>query len=415
MKQADSHKLTTRRALLRSGARSALGVTALLAHPLTVRAATPPGFDAWRAGFRGRALAKGISDTTWNRAMGHVEPDMSVFKEIGNQPEFSEEIWQYVNRRVSDWRIIAGKQALKNNTALLARVEKDFGVERGTLLALWGVESAYGDPLVQQNHMRPVFPSLAALAWNEPRRKAYWESELVNALKIVDRGWSTPDEMRGSWAGAMGHSQWMPEVWLNVGIDYDGDGKISPFGRPDDALGSTAKFLVDRGKYHRGEHWGYEVRAPNGTASGSRTYAAWESAGVTRADGQAFAQPNATAKMWIPVPGGPTFLLGPNFYAVRSYNPSMNYALAICHLGDRILGAPPFIQPFPGSERAMTLAEVQEMQTRLTKAGFDTGGNDGRVGNDTMKAIRDYQVKMGLEPADGYGGLKVLARLRQGS
>jgi len=157
------------------------------------------------------------------------------------------------------------------------------------------------------------------------------------------------------------------------------------------------------------------VRASGGTASGSRSYAAWTSAGVTRADGQAFPQPNATAQMWVPVPGGPTFLLGPNFYSVKSYNPSMNYALAICHLGDRILGGPPFIQPFPGSERALTLAEVQEMQTRLTKAGFDTGGTDGRVGNDTMKAIRDFQVKARLQPADGYGGLKVLARLRQGS
>ena len=119
--------------------------------------------------------------------------------------------------------------------------------------------------------------------------------------------------------------------------------------------------------------------------------------------------------MWVPVQGGPAFLLGPNFYAVRSYNPSMNYALAICHLGDRILGAPPFLQPFPGSERALTLSEVQEMQVRLTKAGFDTGGTDGRVGNDTMQAVKDYQNKMGLQPADGYGGLQVLARLRQGS
>jgi hypothetical protein len=212
----------------------------------------------------------------------------------------------------------------------------------------------------------------------------------------------------------MGHTQWMPEVWLNVGMDYDGDGRISPFGKPDDALGSTARYLVNRGKYHRGEHWGFEVRGA-GNSAGSKTYAAWTSAGVTRADGQAFPQPNASAQMWVPVPGGPAFLLGPNFYAVRSYNPSMNYALAICHLGDRILGAPPFIQPFPGSERALTLAEVQEMQTRLTKAGFDTGGTDGRVGNDTMKAIRDFQTKAGLLPADGYGGLKVLARLRQGS
>ena len=174
--------------------------------------------------------------------MGRIEPDMSVFKQMQKQPEFNEQIWQYVNRRVSDWRIIAGKEALRKNEALFARIEQDFGVERGTLLALWGVESAYGDPLVQQNHMRPVFPSLAALAWNEPRRRAYWETELINALKIVDRGWSTPEEMRGSWAGAMGHTQWMPEVWLNVGMDYDRDGRVSPFGKPDDALGSSARY-----------------------------------------------------------------------------------------------------------------------------------------------------------------------------
>jgi membrane-bound lytic murein transglycosylase B len=410
MKPLDSMRSPSRRTLLRT----ALGTAALLACPIAALAVAPPGFDRWRDNFRSRALAKGVSEATWSRAMGHVEPDMSVLQQMQEQPEFNEEIWQYINRRVSDWRIIAGKEALRKNEALFARIEKDFGVERGTLLALWGVESAYGDPQVQQNHMRPVFPSLAALAWNAPRRKAYWESELINALRIVDRDWSTPQEMRGSWAGAMGHTQWMPEVWLNVGFDYDGDGKVSPFGKPDDALGSTAKYLVERGKYHRGEHWGYEVRAAGG-GRGRRTYAAWSNAGVNRADGKPFPQPNASAQLWVPVPGGPGFLLGPNFYAVRSYNPSMNYALAICHLGDRILGAPPFIQPFPGSERALTLAEVQEMQVRLTKAGFDTGGTDGRVGNDTMKAVREYQVKMGLEPADGYGGLKVLARLRQGS
>ena len=412
MKQRDSLNSPSRRALLRAG----LGATAWFAQPLAARAAAPASFDHWRNTFRSRALAKGVSDATWNRVMGRIEPDMTVFKEMQSQPEFTEETWQYINRRVSDWRIIHGKIALKSNEALFARIERDFGVERGTLLALWGVESAFGDPLVQQNHMRPVFPSLAALAWNAPRRKPYWESELINALRIVDKGWSTPEQMRGSWAGAMGHTQWMPEVWLNVGTDYDGDGKISPFGRPDDALGSTAKYLVDRGKYHRGEHWGYEVRASGAgnSSRGSRTYAAWASAGVARADGQPFPQPDASAQLWTPEPGGPSFLLGPNFYSVRSYNPSMNYALAIVHLGDRILGGPPFIQPFPGSERALTLAEVQEMQTRLTKAGFDTGGTDGRVGNDTMKAVKDFQIKAGLEPADGYGGLKVLARLRQG-
>jgi lytic murein transglycosylase len=400
----DSHIRLSRRSALQC-----LGAVAALA-PFPALAAPPQGFEQWRDGFRARALAKGISEATWSRCMGRTEPDMSVFKQMRNQPEFHEKTWQYINRRVSDWRITAGKEALRKNEALFARIEHDFGVERGTLLALWGVESAFGDPLVQKNHMRPVFPSLAALAWNEPRRRSYWETELINALRIVNKGWSTPEEMRGSWAGAMGHTQWMPEVWLNVGMDYDHDGGVSPFGKPDDALGSTARYLINRGKYHRGEHWGYEVRAPGG-ASGSRSYAAWAAAGVQRADGKAFPQPNASAKLWIPEPGGPTFLLGPNFYAVRSYNPSMNYALAICHLGDRILGALPFIHPFPGSERALTLAEVQEVQTRLTKAGFDTGGTDGRVGNDTMKAVKDFQTRVGL-PTDGYAGLEVLGRLR---
>jgi lytic murein transglycosylase len=344
--------------------------------------------------------------------MGHIEPDMSVFAKMRKQPEFNEQLWQYINRRVSDWRIEAGKVALKKYGSLFARIEKDFGVERGTLLALWGVETAYGDPLVQKNHMRPVFPSLAALAWREPRRKAYWEAELINALRVVDKGWSTPEEMRGSWAGAMGHTQWMPEVWLNVGFDYDGDGRVSPFGSPADALGSSARFLVNRGKYRRNEHWGYEVNVAGPAKGGKHSYADWAASGIRRADGKPFPRPGDLAQLWTPVQGGPSFLLGQNFYAVRSYNPSMNYALAIVHLGDRILGAGPFVHPFPGSERALTLAEVQEMQARLTKAGFDTGGTDGRVGNDTMKAVRDFQIRAGISPADGYGGLKVLARLR---
>ena len=409
MNANDSHKLQTRRALLTSGL--AAGLSASFSR--ATLAVAPAGFDQWRDNFRSRALGKGVSDATYTRVMGNIEPDMSVFAKMRKQPEFNEQLWQYINRRVSDWRLAAGKVALQKNSELFARIEKDFGVERGTLLALWGVETAFGDPLVQQNHMKPVFPSLAALAWNEPRRRAYWETELINALRIVDKGWSTPDEMRGSWAGAMGHTQWMPEVWLNVGFDYDGDGRVNPFGKPDDALGSSARYLVNRGKYRRDEHWGYEVHGAT-SGSGNKSYAQWLASGVTRADGQPFPRPNDLAQLWTPVAGGPSFLLGQNFFAVKSYNPSMNYALAIVHLGDRILGAGPFVQPFPGSERALTLAEVQEVQTRLTKAGFDTGGTDGRVGNDTMQAVRDFQAKAGFTPADGYAGLKVLARLRQG-
>jgi lytic murein transglycosylase len=371
-------------------------------------------FPQWVVSFRSKALARGISAATYDRVMDGLKPEMSVFALQQAQPEFTEETWQYINRRASDWRIVSGKEKAKEYAALLTRVEREYGVDRYLLLALWGVESAYGDPLVQKNHMRPVFPALAALAWGEPRRRAYWETELLNALRIVERGWGAPEEMRGSWAGAMGHTQWMPEVWLNIGLDFDRDGRVSPFGKPDDALASTARYLLERGRYRKGERWGYEVRGA-GSKSGKamRTYAAWRSAGAKRANGEALPH-HGTARLWVPVAGGPAFLLGPNFFAVRSYNPSMNYALAIAHLSDRLRGEGSFVQQFPGGERTPTLAEVEEIQRRLTALGFDTGGIDGRVGSGTMTAVRNYQRKVGLEP-DGYAGLKLLARLRQGS
>src|ERR1700730_365906 len=394
-------RLTRRRALQAVAWGSAL----VLPAPALAQSSKEP-FDQWVASFRARALARGVSDATYTRVMRGLKPDTTVFEQLRSQPEFNEQIWQYLNRRVSDWRIVTGKDKAKEYAPLLGRIEQDFGVERSVMMGIWGIESAYGDPLVQQNHMRPVIPALAALAWGEPRRRAYWEQELLNALVIINRGWSTPEEMNGSWAGAMGHTQWMPEVWLDMGIDYDGDGRVSPFGKPDDALGSSAKYLVQRGKYRRGEHWGYEVRGANIPADGGyRTHAAWHEAGITRAAGEAYPQPNASAKSWVPVRGGPAFLLGPNFFAVKTYNPSMNYTLSIVLLGDRVMGGGPLVKPFPGSEPALTLAEVQEVQRRLTAAGFDTGGSDGRVGNDTMAAVRNFQKKGGLDPADGYAGL----------
>jgi lytic murein transglycosylase len=371
-------------------------------------------FERWLQEFRGRARARGIADATYTRALGAVAPDLDVFAELRSQPEFDEQLWQYLNRRVSEWRIVRGKEKLAASAPLLARIEKDFGVERSLILGLWGIESAFGDPIVEAKHTRPVLPALAALAWGEPRRRKYWESELLDALVIVQRGWATPGDMKGSWAGAMGHTQWMPDTWLHVGFDYDGDGRVSPFGPPDDALGSTARYLVRRGGYRRGEHWGYEVRLPAGFpfAAGARTYARWQDAGVIRADGAPFPQPTSMARLWVPVKGGPAFLLGANFDAVRAYNPATSYTLAIVHLGDRILGGEPFVQQFPGGERAPTLAEVQEIQRLLSARGLDTGGSDGRVGNETMRAVREFQREIGMEPADGYAGVTLLQRLR---
>jgi membrane-bound lytic murein transglycosylase B len=374
-------------------------------------------FEAWRDGFRARALARGVSEATYARVMGSLKPDTTVYAQIRSQPEFNEVLWQYLNRRVSDWRIITGKARAKEQAPLLARIESEYGVDRFTMLALWGVESSYGEVIDNPKYMRPVIPALAALAWGEPRRRTYWEAELLNALVIIERGWGDPKEMIGSWAGAMGHTQWMPEVWLHMGVDFNHNGRISPFGPPDDALGGTARFLVDRGKYRRGEAWGYEVKLPAGHGGdhGTRSYAQWRDSGVTRADGAAFPRLDDKAKLQVPVSGGPAFLTGQNFSAVMSYDPAFSYALAVCHLADRIRGDGEFVQPFPGSERLMMLAEVQELQRRLTALGFNTDGSDGRVGSDTQRAVRDFQRKVGISPADGYAGLKVLARLRQSS
>jgi membrane-bound lytic murein transglycosylase B len=372
-------------------------------------------FDRWIEEFRAKAIARGITDETYTRVMSGLRPDTTGLQAIHNQPEFTVQLWQYLNRACSDWKIAAGKQKAKDYAPLFDRIEHDFGVDRALMLGVWGIESAFGDPVVAKNHERPVIPSLATLAWAEPRRRAYWQQELINALAIVQRGWSTPDEMVGSWAGAMGHTQWMPEVWLHVGMDYDGDGKISPFGPPDDALASTARFFVDRGKYRSGEPWGYEVRVPPGVrARGSRSYTAWRDLGVTRADGQPFREPAAKAQIWLPVRGGPAFLLGPNFFAAKSYNPSMNYALALVHLGDLCVGGAPFVQKFPGSEPPPTLGEIVEIQQRLTALGFDTGIADGRIGSATTIAVQNYQRKIGMTPADGYAGVGLLARLRSG-
>ncbi|MGB9391681.1 MAG: lytic murein transglycosylase, partial [Xanthobacteraceae bacterium] len=258
------------------------------------------GFEQWIAAFRSKAAARGISDETYTRVMHGVQPDLTGLNAIRNQPEFNQQLWQYLNRAASDWRIEAGKAKAKEYASLLARIERDFGVEASFMLGVWGIESAFGDPVVEKNHMRPVIPSLATLAWGESRRRSYWESELINALTIIQRGWTTPEEMGGSWAGAMGHTQWMPEVWLHMGIDYNGDGKISPYGPPDDALATTARYFVERGNYRRGEHWGYEVRMKRPiSGSASRSYANWQALGVARADGEPFPQPNATARAWL--------------------------------------------------------------------------------------------------------------------
>src|SRR5690348_14030109 len=286
----------TRRQLL-----SALIVGAAgLATPGMTAAAQSQVFARWLAGFRPRALGRGISEQTFDRVMNGVTPDMSVLAQFQSQPEFTELMWQYINRRCSDWRVITGKERAKEYAPLLGRIEADYGVDRYILLGLWGMESSYGDVIVNRKYMRPVIPALAALAYGEPRRRRYWEAELLNALTIVDRGWARPTDMIGSWAGAMGHTQWMPEVWLHMGVDFNRDGRVTPFGRPDDSLAGTARYLVERGKYRRGESWGCEVKGATRRLADNRTrrtYAKWHALGVSRADGKAFDRPDDVVRL----------------------------------------------------------------------------------------------------------------------
>ena len=404
-----------RRALLGS----ALGLAVSVAFGSAALAAQPPGFARWVAGFRAQALRRGVSEKTYDRVMNAVTPDTSVYESQRKQPEFTEQMWQYINRRCSDWRVTVGKQRAREFAPLLAGIEADYGVDRHVLLGLWGMESSFGDVIDNPKYMRPVIPALAALAYGEPRRRKYWEAELINALTIVDRGWAQPAAMIGSWAGAMGHTQWMPEVWLHLGVDYDRDGRANPFGKPDDALAGTARYLVERGKWRRGEAWGCEVKLALGfnlhlaDNRSFRSYAKWHALGVRRADGAAFARPGDDVKLWMPVRGGPAFLVGHNLRAVYSYNPSISYTLALVHLGDLVRGDSGFHQQFPGGERVLTIDEVKEIQRRLNERGFKTDGIDGRTGSDTVKAVGAFQKSVGLDPVDGYAGLKVLARLRQ--
>lgn len=409
-----SHRSTamTRRAALAA----ALGGAALATLPDLLHAREGgAAFDQWVEAFRGRARAKGISDATYSAVMNGLKPDLGVYALQRSQPEFREPLWQYLNRRVSAWRIEFGRKKIQDNVALFDRIENQYGVDRFTLCGLWGNESAFGELVADLRYMRPVLPALAALAYGEPRRRAYWEQELLNALLIVEKRWSTPQEMIGSWAGAMGHTQWMPEVWLRIGVDFNRDGRISPFGTPDDALAGSARYLLERGNYQRGESWGGEVEVPaNLTQPGERhlSVAQWKEMGVRPVDAASLPD-DLKARLWLTVKGGPAFLVGRNFYAVRSYNPSSSYALAVTFLGDRIKGKGPLAGAFPGGERVLSLAEVQEMQVRLTKLRYDTFYTNGRVGKETIAAITDFQRKQGIARADGYPGLDVLARLRR--
>jgi membrane-bound lytic murein transglycosylase B len=376
--------------------------------------ATQSGLDAWTRAFRPRALAAGITEQTFTTAMSTVQLDPDVIEKDRNQGEFTRTIWDYLDRAVSDLRITNGQDMLARHAMLLDRIEATYNVDREIVLAVWGLESSYGAFMGDKS----AIASLATLAY-EGRRAAFFEAELIAALRIIQDGNVTVEAMTGSWAGAMGHTQFMPSSYLRSAVDFTADGKRDIWGDdPTDALASTAAYLQQAG-WVFGAPWGVEADLPAGfdydqsSAAVIKPVAAWAALGVTLPGGHALPD-HGPARLILPAGHkGAAFLTFANFQAIEAYNPADAYVIGIGHLADRLRGGPAILHPWPRDDRALQLAERIELQQLLTDAGFDAGGADGKVGPKTVAAVKAFQRARGLVP-DGYANPAVLEMLQNG-
>lgn len=395
----------TSRSLLLAAALAALSL------PLSA-AADEAAFASCLAKLRGEAAAKGVRGDTFDTHTAALAPDMAVIGFLDAQPEFVTPIWDYLAALVDEERVADGRAMQAQWKEVLAEVERRYGVDAETVVAVWGVESNYG----RNFGSRPLLTSLSTLSCFG-RRQAFFRGEFFTTLKILQEGHVAPERLTGSWAGAFGHTQFMPSTFMRLAVDFDGDGRRDLIDSVPDALASTANFLKRAG-WRSALPWGFEVRLPRGmdtSDAGRRNkqpMADWAARGVRRADGSALPAGGAPAGLMLPAGReGPAFLVTRNFDALYSYNAAESYGLAIAHLSDRLRGGAPFATAWPTDDPGLSRAERRELQQLLIARGHDIGEADGMIGARTREALQREQAALGL-PADGRAGRRALQALR---
>ncbi len=384
----------------------------LLAASIMPRAAMAnAGFDAWRADFRARAAATGLPADVL-RALDDARFLPKVVASDQAPAETSRSLGDYIASAASPQRIKAGQVVMARYPTLLGRIEQEYGVAREVIVAIWGMESSFG----AVRGSAPVLSTLASLAF-AGRRRALFENELLAALQILAAGDTTAGRMTGSYAGAMGHTQFMPSSYLRYAVDFNRDGRRDIWADdPTDALASTAVFLRAKGWQH-GQPWAYEVQLPKGfdLARTGRVYTQrlrdWAQLGVTHASGEKLSGAETGALILPAGPTGPVFMIFDNFHVLKSYNYADSYAIGVGHLSDRLAGGAPIRARFPGEPWGMTTAERQELQKRLNALGFKAGRPDGVIGEMGRAAIRSYESARGV-PVTGVPSRDLLAALR---
>lgn len=379
----------------------------------SINAAAAParsqGFDAFLQSLWPQAQARGISRTTFDAAFRGLTPDASIVALTRKQSEFTAPIWGYLNSAVGGARISRGREAADGHAGVLAQIEGRYGVPREVLLGIWGMETNYGSFKGDKDTIR----SLATLAQIRYRGD-FFRDELLTALELIQKGHVERNELRGSWAGAMGHPQFMPSSYLKYAVDWTGDGHADIWTSTSDALASTANYLKGHG-WIPGLPWGLEVVLParfdHRLIKGS--FSALASAGVRRADGGALPG-RGEGRLFYPAGHrGPVMLLTENFDVIKKYNSSDAYALAVGHLGDRIMGRPAIQADWPVAQPRLDKAGTQDLQRRLKALGLYSHDADGRIGTGTREAVRQYQLSLGEIP-DGWPTPDLLQRIRKG-